>query len=255
MKSIVKVRNIKIGEGIPKILVSLMGVSNEEVMENLAYLKTIKLDIVEWRIDHYNDVEKVEKVKELLGEIREALGDIPLLVTFRTAKEGGEKAVTVEYYAELKKAIAATGNADMIDVELFIGDNEVVKGIVDTAHECGVKVIMSNHDFHKTPEKDELVARMCKMQQLGADIPKIAVMPLSAEDVLDLLTATNEMVRDHGETPVITMAMGTLGVVSRLAGETFGSAATFGSAKVASAPGQISSDELYKILHLITARK
>jgi 3-dehydroquinate dehydratase-1 len=232
-----------------------MGASNEEVMENLAYLKTIKLDIVEWRIDHYKDVESVEKVKELLGQIREALGDTPLLVTFRTAKEGGEKAVTVEYYAELKKVIAATGNADMIDVELFIGDDEVVKGMVDKAHECGVKVIMSNHDFHKTPEKDELVARMCKMQQLGADIPKIAVMPLSAKDVLDLLTATNEMVCEHSETPVITMAMGTLGVVSRLAGETFGSVATFGSAKVASAPGQISADELHKILNLITVRK
>lgn len=255
MKNIVQVRNIKIGEGIPKILVSLMGTNNEEVMENLAYLKTIKLDIVEWRIDHYKDVENLEKVKELLGQIREGLGDTPLLVTFRTAKEGGEKAVTVEYYAELKKAIAATGNADMIDVELFIGDEEVVKGIVDEAHKCGVKVIMSNHDFHKTPKKDELVARMCKMQQFGADIPKIAVMPLNAEDVLDLLTATNEMVRNHGETPVITMAMGTLGVISRLAGETFGSAATFGSAKVASAPGQISCNELYKILNLITASK
>lgn len=255
MKNIVQVRNIKIGEGIPKILVSLMGANNEEVMENLAYLKTIKLDIVEWRIDHYKDVENLEKVKELLGQIREGLGDTPLLVTFRTAKEGGEKAVTVEYYAELKKAIAATGNADMIDVELFIGDEEVVKGIVDEAHKCGVKVIMSNHDFHKTPKKDELVARMCKMQQFGADIPKIAVMPLNAEDVLDLLTATNEMVRNHGETPVITMAMGTLGVISRLAGETFGSAATFGSAKVASAPGQISCNELYKILNLITASK
>jgi len=255
MKNIVQVRNVKLGEGIPKILVSLMGANNEEVMENLAYLKTIKLDIVEWRIDYYNDVEDIEKVKEILEQIREALGDIPLLVTFRTAKEGGEKAVTVKYYVELKKAIAATGNADMIDVELFIGDDEVVKGIVDAAHKSGVKVIMSNHDFHKAPEKGELVSRMCKMQHLGADIAKIAVMPLNAEDVLDLLTATNEMVREHGETPVITMAMGTLGVVSRLAGETFGSAATFGSAKVASAPGQISADELYKILHLITASK
>lgn len=255
MKNIVEVRNVRLGEGIPKILVSLMGANNEEVMENLAYLKTIKLDIVEWRIDHYKEVENVEKVKGLLSQIREGLGDIPLLVTFRTAKEGGEKAVTAECYAELKKAIAATGNADMIDVELFIGDDELVKGIVDAAHKSGVKVIMSNHDFHKTPEKEELVARMCKMQELGADIPKIAVMPINAKDVLALLTATNEMACEHGETPVITMSMGTLGVISRLAGETFGSAATFGSAKVASAPGQVSADELYKILTLVSANK
>lgn len=255
MKNVVKVRNLKIGEGIPKIAVPVMGSNNENIMKEIAYLKEIKLDVVEWRIDYYKDVEDIEKLKEILGQVRKALGDMPLLVTLRTAKEGGEKEITVESYAKIKKAIAATGDADIIDVELFVGDTEVVKGIVDVAHKSGVKVIMSSHDFHKTPGKDELVARMCKMQELGADLPKIAVMPCSVGDVLQLLTATNEMVRDHSETPVITMAMGGLGIVTRLAGETFGSALTFGSAQVASAPGQLGANELDKVLHLITLSK
>lgn len=255
MKSIVQVRNMKLGQGIPKIAVPFMGCSNEEIMKDVAYLKEVKLDVAEWRIDFYEDVYKIEKVKEILAEVRKALGDTPLLVTFRSAKEGGAKEITLEYYMELQKAISATGNADMIDVELFIGDEEAVKEIVKAAHEHDVKVIMSNHDFDKTPSKNEIIARLCKMQELGADVPKIAVMPLSSTDVVELLTATNEMTRDHDKTPIITMSMGPLGVISRLAGEAFGSALTFGSAKVASAPGQLEANELYKILSLISANK
>ncbi len=255
MKSIVQVRNIKLGQGIPKIAVPFMGHNNDEIMKEVAYLKTIKLDVAEWRIDYYEDVDKIEKVKEILEQVRKALGDVALLVTFRSAKEGGEKEITLEYYAELQKEISATGNADMIDVELFIGDEDTVKEIVNAAHKHDVKVIMSNHDFDKTPSKNEIIARLCKMQKLGADVPKIAVMPLSSTDVIELLTATNEMARNHDKTPIITMSMGPLGVISRLAGEAFGSALTFGSAKVASAPGQLEANELYKILSLISANK
>ena len=63
-----------------------------------------------------------------------------------------------------------------MDVEAFTGD-EVVKDIIEGAHAHGVKVVASNHDFDKTPDKDDIVGRLVKMQELGADIPKIAVMP------------------------------------------------------------------------------
>lgn len=255
MKNIVEVRNVKLGEGVPKIAVPLMGYANEDIIKALDYLRTIKFDIVEWRMDYYKDVEDVEKVKIILGQIRKVLEDIPLIATFRTAKEGGEKEITIQQYSYLNTSVAATGDVDLIDIELFIGNDDIVKELVDAAHQHGVKVIISNHDFYKTPEKDELVARMCKMQQLGADIPKIAMMPITAEDVLVLLNATNEMVREHSETPVITMSMGQLGVISRLAGETFGSALTFGSAKAASAPGQLEANELHRVLRLITGSK
>ncbi|AYD41157.1 type I 3-dehydroquinate dehydratase [Clostridium fermenticellae] len=255
MKNVVKVRKVILGDGIPKIAVPFMGKTDEELIGDINILKTVKLDIVEWRMDYYEDVENIEKVKNILSKIRIKLEDIPLLVTFRTAKEGGEREITPEYYSELNKAIVATKNADLIDIELFTVNFEVIKDIVCEAHKNGVKVIMSNHDFGKTPSKDEIVSRLSKMQDLGADIPKIAVMPSNPDDVIELLSATNEMRRDHDRTPVITMSMGGLGVISRVAGEVFGSALTFGSAKKASAPGQLQADELYKILKLITMTK
>ena len=89
MKNIVKVRNLKLGEGIPKICVPLVGKTNEEILEEAKNLKEIKLDLVEWRIDHYENVENIEKCKEILKELREELGETPILVTFRSKKEVG----------------------------------------------------------------------------------------------------------------------------------------------------------------------
>ncbi|OLA13217.1 MAG: type I 3-dehydroquinate dehydratase, partial [Coprococcus sp. 43_8] len=174
----------------------------------------------------------------------------PILFTFRTSKEGGEKAIEPEAYAILNKEAAKSGYVDLVDVEAFTGD-EIVKDIIAGAHEYGVKVVASNHDFHKTPSQEEIVARLRKMQELGADIPKIAVMPQSKKDVLTLLCATEEMATNYADRPIITMSMGGTGVISRVCGEAFGSALTFGAAKKASAPGQMNASDLREILTLI----
>jgi 3-dehydroquinate dehydratase-1 len=250
MKKTVNVRELIIGEGIPKICVPIVGRTKEELIEEIELLRDINLDIVEWRVDYYEDVENIEKVKELLVSLRKLLLDTPLLFTFRSAKEGGEKEVTTSYYAELNKEIAATGLVDLIDVELFTGD-EIVKDIVDYSHTVRVKVVISNHDFFKTPAQEEIVARLRKMQELGADLPKIAVMPKNKKDVLTLLSATNEIYENYAEGPIITMSMAGTGVISRLSGEVFGSALTFGAAKKASAPGQIAVEDLRTILNIL----
>jgi 3-dehydroquinate dehydratase-1 len=250
MEKIVTVRNIKIGEGIPKICVPIVGKTREELIEEITALKDISLDIVEWRVDFYENVEEIEKVKEVLVDLRKLLSNTPILFTFRSLKEGGEKEVSTSYYAELNKEIATTKLVDLVDVELFTGD-EIVKDIVDCAHASDVKVVMSNHDFFKTPSQEEIVSRLRKMQELGADLPKIAVMPQNKKDVLVLLSATNEMVENYAERPIITMSMAGTGVISRLAGEVFGSTLTFGAAKKASAPGQIAVKDLRTVLDIL----
>ena len=183
-------------------------------------------------------------------QLRRVLGNTPILFTFRTANEGGEKAIEPAAYAELNKRAAATGLIDLVDVEAFTGD-EVVRDIIESAHESGVVVVASNHDFEKTPEKDEIVRRLRKMQELGADIPKIAVMPQSRKDVLTLLSATEEMASKYADRPIITMSMSATGLISRLCGECFGSALTFGAVGKASAPGQMNASDLSEILNLI----
>ena len=139
---------------------------------------------------------------------------------------------------------------DLVDVELFTGD-DAVRTVIDAAHRHSVKVIASNHDFHATPSKEEIIIRLIKMQELGADILKIAVMPQNSRDVLTLLSATEEMMRLYAERPLITMSMGSAGLISRLCGESFGSAVTFGAVGKTSAPGQIAAEELVQVLELL----
>ncbi len=246
----VQVRNVVIGEGAPKIIVPIVGKTKEEILAAADAFEGVKLDIVEWRVDHFNDVFDFPKVEDAAAALREKLGDTPILFTFRTSKEGGEKAIEDEVYAELNKKIAATGLVDLVDVEAFTGD-DIVKDIIVSAHESGVKVVASNHDFFKTPDQADIVGRLTKMQELGADIPKIAVMPTCKKDVITLLAATEEMATNIADRPIITMSMAGTGLVSRLTGEAFGSSCTFGAVGKVSAPGQMNAKDLDTVLTLI----
>ena len=246
----VKVRNIEIGTGIPKICAPIVGITKEEILAAAEKIVEAGPDIVEWRVDWYEDVFDHTKVKETAQELRRVLGELPILFTFRTAKEGGEKAIDTEAYIALNKAMAESGVVDMMDVEAFTGD-EAVATIIEAAHEHGVKVVASNHDFAKTPDKDEIVKRLCKMQDMGADIPKMAVMPQNKKDVLTLLEATEEMVRLYADRPIITMSMAGTGVLSRVCGEIFGSAVTFGAVGKVSAPGQMEVSELKMLMKML----
>ena len=122
--------------------------------------------------------------------------------------------------------------------------------MVDIAHNANMPVVISNHDFEKTPSQEELVERMKRAEALGADILKIAVMPQSKRDVLSLLCATEQMSRES-DRPLITMSMGKDGIISRLSGEIFGSSVTFGTIGMASAPGQIDLDSMNYVLDLL----
>ena len=232
----VQVRNITLGEGRPKICVPIVGQTKDDILLEAGTFARIPVDVVEWRVDWFEDVFDTDKVLDVAKDLQTVLKDTPILFTFRTAKEGGEKAISNEDYKSLNMAVAKSGYVYLIDVEAFTGE-EIVKSMIREAHSYGVKVIASNHDFDKTPDKD--------------DIPKMAVMPRNKQDVLTLLSATLEMSEQFADRPIITMSMAGTGVVSRLTGETFGSALTFGAATKASAPGQINVNELERVLDII----
>ena len=246
----IKIREIEIVACAPKIIVPIVGITKEDIIEEAKTFDSIPVDVVEWRADWFEGVFDFAKVEDVLKDLREALGNIPLLMTFRTSKEGGEKAIEPDAYAELNIKAAQTGYVDLVDVEIFTGD-EIVKKIIDGAHAAGVKVIASNHDFFKTPAKADIIYRLRKMQDMNADIPKIAVMPQNKKDVLTLLAATEEMATNYADRPIITMSMAGTGVISRLCGEVFGSSMTFGAAKKASAPGQMGVNDLNTVLGLL----
>ncbi len=246
----VKVRNLEIGRGIPKICVPIVGKTREQILKSAESIKPAPADLVEWRVDWYEDIFDSEKTCQTLAGLRKVLEDCPLLFTFRTSDEGGEKSVSAEDYIRLNQRAAESGMIDLVDVEMFRGES-AVEAVLKSAHAHGVKVIVSNHDFSRTPDQKEIVSRLRQMQEMGADIPKIAVMPQSRKDVLTLLSATEEMTRMYADRPVITMSMAGEGLISRLCGEVFGSAVTFGAVGDVSAPGQIDVRELSEVLKVL----
>lgn len=246
----IQVRNLTIGEGKPKICVPIVGRTEREILAQAERIRELPAEIVEWRADWFEEVDDFARVKAVLEKIRQVLEEVPILFTFRTKVEGGEKEFSEDRYFMLNLEVIRRKNADLVDVEIF-REESGVKTIIREAHACGVKVIASNHDFEKTPEKDEMIRRLCKMQTMQADILKIAVMPKSVKDVLTLLTATEEMNREFADRPVVTMSMGKFGAFSRMSGEIFGSAITFGAAGKTSAPGQIEVAELKNMLDMI----
>lgn len=248
----VQIKNVTLGEGAPKIIVSLMAKNIAAVKSEALAYRSADFDILEWRGDHFTAIADTAAALDALRELRAVFPDKPILFTFRSKKEGGEQEIAPEAYIALNIAMAESGLVDAIDLELFTGD-ALVSQTIARAHAKGVKVIMSNHDFHKTPAKDEIVKRLTKMQELGADVPKIALMPESKADVLTVLAATLEVSEKIADRPIITMSMSKTGVISRLAGEVFGSAATFGAVQKASAPGQISVTDLRTVLSIIHA--
>ncbi len=245
--SCVLVRGCSIGEGRPKVILPIVEKDEAAILKKATEFSTKKADCVEWRADWFGNVLDTEALSHCLHSLREALGEMPLLVTFRTKAEGGEMALTPEQYAAFCHAVCVSGCADLLDIEFF-PNRDTLPGLIAQAHAAGLKVVCSSHDFQKTPPRTELVARMVAMQDAGADLPKLAVMPTCRTDVLELLAATTEMTEHHPETPVITMSMGSLGAVSRLCGEAFGSAMTFANPGQSSAPGQVPLDVVNAVL-------
>ncbi|GGL58375.1 type I 3-dehydroquinate dehydratase [Sporolactobacillus putidus] len=243
----VKVKNIELGTGIPKIAIPIVGRNLQDLQREIAVLKGLSADLVEWRADFFDALDKEDEVIHAASVIRRLLPDLPILFTFRTAKEGGIKEISSVHYAALNNRLIRSGLVDLVDVELCSGET-TVRTLVETAHQFGVGVIMSNHEFHRTPSEKTMIKRLCEMQDRGADISKIAVMPKTSADVLTLLKVTNLMKTTYADRPFITMSMSGKGVISRLTGELFGSALTFGSAEKASAPGQISAEQLAEML-------
>ncbi len=242
MTKALNIRGTLIGNGVTKICVPLTAVSEEELKKEASGAKAAGADLVEWRADFFEDLFDCKKTVEILGELRGILGQIPLLFTIRTKKDGGNLDITTKDYVNLNLIAAGSGYADLVDVEVF-PDTGKMKELIRSVQETGTRVIASTHDFQKTDKREALLERFMEMDRTGADILKMAVMPEEFEDVAAIMQATGEMTK-YTEKPLISMAMGQQGSISRIAGENFGSSVTFATVGAASAPGQFPIKEL-----------
>ena len=243
---ICQVRQLTIGEGKPKICVPVVETTTEKIIQQIQELQNC--DLIELRIDFYENIHDLKQVHELLLQVRQQT-NLPLLLTYRSLKEGGHIQLTDQEYLSLVQTACQSGCVDIVDIELESG-NMLVYQLVEIAHQNHVKVLMSYHDFEKTPTVMEMKERLEKMEIMGADICKIAVMPFSYKDVIQLLDTTMEM-SQRLTRPLVTMSMGKIGKITRIVGELVGSSITFASVGQSSAPGQLTLEDMQTLLEVI----
>ena len=250
MKDCLIVRGVSIGAGRPKIIAPIMGRTMEELEMQARQIARARADVAEWRADAFEGAQNEDETRAALRLLRDALGEKPILYTVRTRAQGGEIEMSPDLYKSMTLCAARSGLADLIDVEIFArGAN--AQTLVAQLRAAGALVVGSHHEFARTPPLEEMIDCLEKIRAAGCDVLKLAVMPRCPEDVLALLSATARMRARCPDRLLITMAMGALGAVSRVAGETFGSCMTFGCVDLASAPGQLPVDRLCAVLDVL----
>lgn len=236
----IQIRNIKIGEGIPSIIVPIVSSNMEDILSDAKSIDYNLVNAIEWRADFYLESNYIEVLKNL----REIVKDKLIIFTFRTKDEGGNKSISSNVYKDLLMEVSKTNLANFVDIEVFKDDyKELIKDI----HTTNTLVIGSNHNFEYTYESNELIKRLNYINEVGSDILKIAMMP-SSEDDVKLLLETTKKYSSLTDKPLITMSMSNLGKISRIECEKYGSAMSFGSNGKSSAPGQIDYKELSILL-------
>ena len=241
-----QIKGMTIGEGQPLICVPVMGETEEEIVRQASHLIEKGAKMIEWRVDAFAGAFDMNALRQVLTALAPIVSDTILVYTFRSKAQGGLRPATAEELYDIHQIAAETDVADMIDVEFF-ASGKVAKE-VRTLQKMGARVIASHHDFDETPDPGVMQTILEKMAKSGADIVKLAVMPKHETDVLSLLFVTTAFREHYPTVPCITMSMGSEGVISRVAGEWFGSCVTFGAGEQASAPGQLPMEKLQHIL-------
>lgn len=238
------------GGKVPLVCTPLVGHTLDDILAELAVVCPKQPDVLEWRVDYFEQIGDAALVISAAAAIKAAAGNRPLLFTRRSSSEGGEKiALTEAQVIALYESVCASKTIDLIDYELA-NDADNIARVRAAAQANGIGLVLSFHDFSCTPDVQTLVATFLRAEQLGADVAKVAVMPRNLDDVLTLLAATRAASQQL-HIALIAMSMGPLGVVTRMVGSVFGSALTFAVGAAASAPGQLPIEDLNTVLTVL----
>lgn len=245
---VLQVRGVTLGAGRPKVIIPLTDAHDAGLVAAAKRVAASPADMVEWRVDRYAGRDDHAQVTAMAARIHEIIGERPLLFTPRTKHEGSDWNPSSEGYRDVIADACASGSIDLVDVQYL---NPAAKRCFEAARAHKVPIVASNHDFAGTPSATAITDRLDAMASLGANVVKIAVMPRHPGDVAALLAATAAAAQ-ASRVPLITMAMGPLGVVSRLAGQVFGSCATFATlGGEGSAPGQLPLADVLTVMEIL----
>lgn len=213
---------------------SIIAAIGDNPVSSAKKAKQLGADLLELRIDLVS-----QKPQGVLEELKKL--DLPIIITNRMKDQGGSWQGSEE--ERIKKLLLLLPLADAVDIELCAQDRDIV---VNIAKNAGKTVIISTHDFQRTPDNKVMDSIIQESLDTGADIAKLAVMPGSLADVLRLLKVTL-----CAKGPVCTISMGDTGKHSRVIAPVYGSVMTYGYVDIPTAPGQLRIDELKNFLKML----
>ena len=171
----VRLGTLTLGRGPVKVAVPLVGSNRTALLAELDALPDSAADLVEWRIDCLMPFPDTERLLALARELKQSLGSLPLLITFRSLPEGGRLPLDAAAYREFQLRLAKEQLPDLLDVELFSGLPDPAAHIAALQREH-IPVIASRHFFNGTPAPQVMRETFQRMQDCNADILKLAVM-------------------------------------------------------------------------------
>lgn len=228
---------------------AVVAVVLEKPLETSRKAAKMGADLLEIRLD-FLGIRDLETAAETIRKVKFETG-IPVVLTNRSSTEGGKwEGKETDRIELLTNLVSLKDGPDAVDIELSAG-REAIGLVVKEAKACGKTVIVSSHDFLKTPAFQEMKIILQEAFLAGADIAKLAVMPHSRKDVLDLLRVALDT-REAGNA-VCAIAMGKLGKHTRVIAPFYGSVLTYAAvdSTVSAAPGQFQVDEVKKIMELL----
>ena len=216
---------------------SVATVTQPEDLEFLAAGYAVPSNILEFRLD--NLVELAEQSTKVMRTVER-----PTLLTVRRPDEGGANDLDDE--ARVGLYSDHMSGTEVIDTEINSLESEAFAGFVSKVEENDSVLVASFHDFSGWPGLDTIRAKVDRAYELGASVPKVAIV---IEEMSDLFDLADLVSRPRSEGRLISaMGMGPLGKLSRLVLAKAGSCLNYGYLKTPNAPGQWSAEDLTRLI-------
>jgi 3-dehydroquinate dehydratase-1 len=214
-----------------RVCVSVPPKTVDEAFDLIQKSEAQNADLIEVRLDSLTVYDRIADIP--------SRSKTPLIATIKSVEQHGKFSGTE---TERQKILvdAAKNGFTYVDMDLGISNRTE---LISSLHSAGAKVIVSFHDFDKTPTVEQLNEILDKEVALGADVCKIIT---TARTVKDNLTTLNFVSEASKKAKIVCFAMGELGKQSRLVSPVFGAFFTFAclDEKRKTAKGQLTIKEM-----------
>ena len=192
--------------------------------------------IIEWCADRMENAESYTKETFLIDaeQIKKLCNKKKLIIDYK-----GNEIMTNKIMRW------AMDVADIIDID---AGNPELERLIREARRKKVETLISHHVYDRMPAREEIAEQYLKMESKGGDILKIACAASTEVDTYAILEGAASYSQLRAAKPIVAIAMGEEGQVSRICAGDFGSVISWACGNMPTAPGQFNARQLAKYM-------